>query len=139
MTGVQTCALPICSNDILDRYSYSSAEDIITTLTYYTAFCVADSVKKFVLNNIDGNLDAIYVGGGGAHNKTLIDFMSKMLNGTQILTQEDLGFSSDAKESIAFCILGNQTYHHLPSNVPSATGANSPALLGKFTYPTNKE
>lgn len=51
-----------------------------------------------------------------------------------ILVQEDIGYNSDAKEAIAFVILANETLHKQPSNVPSATGASKPAILGKIQY-----
>lgn len=44
------------------------------------------------------------------------------------------GFSSDAKEGIAFVILGNQTLHRESSNVPAATHAKKEAVLGKIQY-----
>jgi len=52
--------------------------------------------------------------------------------------QEDLGYSSDAKEAVAMAILGNQTLNRQPSNVPSATGASKPVILGNITYGREK-
>ncbi|MCB5952846.1 anhydro-N-acetylmuramic acid kinase [Enterococcus sp. BWT-B8] len=51
-----------------------------------------------------------------------------------VKTQEDLGQSSEAKEAIAMTILANQTLHHQPGNVPSATGAERAVPLGRITY-----
>jgi Predicted molecular chaperone distantly related to HSP70-fold metalloproteases len=51
-----------------------------------------------------------------------------------VIRQEDLGLSSDAKEAVAMVILGNQTLHRQPSNVPSATGASKPVILGSVTF-----
>ena len=48
---------------------------------------------------------------------------------------EDFGLVSDAKEAIAFAILANETIHGNPGNVPGATGADRPVVLGKVTIP----
>lgn len=54
-----------------------------------------------------------------------------------VLVQEDLGFSSDAKEAMAFVILGNETLRRVTNNVPSATGANENVVLGMVTFGHN--
>ena len=48
----------------------------------------------------------------------------------KIFIQENLGYSSAAKEAIAFAVLANETYYRNPSNVPSATGAKNSVVLG---------
>ena len=52
----------------------------------------------------------------------------------EVITQEALGYSSAAKEAIAFVIMGNETINRRPSNVPSATGAHQSVILGNVTY-----
>lgn len=110
-------------------------QDLVATLTMFTAKSIADACHKFVEPVLDGGLDRLVVGGGGAHNVTLMSDLANLLSGTEVMTQEDLGFSSDAKEAIAFAVLGNQTLKHRPSNVPSATGASCPVVLGNIIYP----
>jgi anhydro-N-acetylmuramic acid kinase len=119
-----------------------SNEDFIATVTYFTAKSVAENVKPFIK---DGKTELI-VGGGGSFNPTLLKFLGECLNddeylngaenadGVEVLTQEDLGFSSDAKEAVAMVVIGNQTLHKKPSNVPSATGAKKSVPLGSITY-----
>jgi anhydro-N-acetylmuramic acid kinase len=51
------------------------------------------------------------------------------------LTQEELGYSSEAKEAVAFALLANETFHGHTSNVPMATGADSDVILGNMTFP----
>lgn len=116
-----------------------SGKDLVATLTAFTAKSVAHSVKHFVLSSLDGGLDRLVIGGGGAHNSTLVQELASYLPQTQVLTQEDLGLSSDAKEAIAFAVLGNQTLKGRASNVPSATGALMPAILGSVIYPPRTE
>ena len=119
---------------VLEEWEGLPAEDVIATLTEFTAACVADACRRFVEPRV-GELDRLVVGGGGAHNATLVTAISRLLSGTEVLTQEDLGLSSDAKEAVAFVILGNETLRGRPSNVPSATGASCPVVLGSVTYP----
>ena len=59
--------------------------------------------------------------------------LARALPDVRVVTQDELGYSSDAKEAIAFAILGNETLNNKPSNVPAATGAVSPQILGEIT------
>lgn len=121
---------------LLERYNNLPKEDIVATLTAFTAESIVDSYKKHIIPKV--NLKKVIIGGGGAHNKTLINLIKNGLNGIEVLTQEEIGHSSDAKEAIAFAILGNETIHGNTSNVPSATGAKANVILGNITLaPTN--
>lgn len=103
--------------------------DLIATATQFTACSIAENVRPLVDTKTD-----LVIGGGGSYNPTLVQMIQTELPEVSVLVQEDLGYSSEAKEAIAMTILANQTLHHLPSNVPSATGAVKPAILGKITY-----
>lgn len=98
--------------------------DVITTFTYFTAYSICESYKKFILN-----FDEVIVSGGGSHNEYIIEKMQEMLN-VPVYTQDELGYSSDAKEAIAFVILGYLTLNGRYGNIKSATGANKNAILG---------
>ena len=52
----------------------------------------------------------------------------------EILPSTSFGIPESAKESFAFAILAYETLHQRPSNLPSATGARRPAILGKISY-----
>lgn len=120
---------------IISTYRALSPEDMVRTLTEFTSASVADACVRFVEPRVSGSIDRLVVGGGGAHNPVILSGLSERLPNTEVMTQEDLGFSSDAKEAVAFAVLGNQTLHGCPSNVPSATGAAYPAVLGTITLP----
>lgn len=113
---------------ILERYKKYNKEDIICTLTDFCAYSIAKSYQDFL-----GQIDMVVVSGGGAYNQCLLKMLGEYLKGVEIKTQEDLGFKSDAKEAIAFVILGNETLNNQTSNVPSATRAERKVILGMIT------
>lgn len=121
------------THQLLNQYNTCNPEDIIATLTWFTAYSIAENYRRFILDKHD--VKKVILGGGGAHNASLRYFLANELPGIEVLTQEDLGYSSDAKEAIAFVILGNETLHHQFSNVPKATGAKQKVILGNVTYP----
>ena len=53
--------------------------------------------------------------------------------GVKVSTTAATGLPVEAKEAAAFALLGWLTWHHLPGNIPSATGATHPVILGKVT------
>ena len=115
------------TQSLLKKYAHIKAEDIIRTLTYFTAY----GVKK-ALDLVGGQIDQLIVSGGGAYNPIILSDLKDLCK-TSVLTQEDLGYSSEAKEAIAFVVCGNQSIHHKASNVPSATGAHKKVVLGTIT------
>lgn len=119
------------TEDMLRIYRNLSSETILTTATAFTAKSIADSYKKYILPRT--SIDEMIISGGGAYNSYLVELIKKELVGTRVLTQEDLGYSSDAKEAIAFAILGNETLNNSFSNIPSATGAKAKVILGNIT------
>ncbi|MEG2291200.1 MAG: anhydro-N-acetylmuramic acid kinase AnmK [Clostridium sp.] len=116
---------------LLEKYKNIKNEDILATVTMFTSKSIAENYKKFILLEVD--LKKVIIGGGGAHNKTLIKYLKTEIPNVEVITQDELGFSSDAKESIAFVILANETLNGNVSNVPSATGAKHSVILGNIT------
>ena len=114
---------------LVDKYKLE-ASSYVATFTKFTAYCIYISLKQ--LNIV---VDKLILGGGGAHNMTIIKYLKEYLPKTKVLVQEDVGYSSDAKEAMAFVVLGNQTLNQRPSNVKTATGANDEVILGKIVYP----
>lgn len=119
----------------IEKYQDAKPEDIIHTLTAFTAHTVHKHINDLLL--AEYKVEQLIISGGGVHNLTLITMLKKLLTeqSIEVLTQEELGFSSDAKEAIAFVILANQTINKKPANVPSVTGAEKPVILGSITYP----
>jgi anhydro-N-acetylmuramic acid kinase len=109
--------------------------DIVATATALTAKSVADALRGFVIQPTETYRDFV-VSGGGASNPTLMAMLANELRplGLQIRTSDEFGLPSEAKEATAFALLAFQTWNRKPSNVPSATGAKRPAILGKISY-----
>jgi len=120
------------TDKIVDEYQNHSTEDIISTFTHFTANTIVAAYQKFVLTKTP--IDEIIFCGGGSNNVYLIELIQAQLSSIKIKKLEDYGFDSNAKEAVAFLILGNETLNMKPSNVIGATGAKSRAILGQINY-----
>ena len=111
-------------------------EDALATATALTAESIAESYKRFVRRKMKGHAVDYIVSGGGARNITLMAMLAQRLEplGCELATSEEFGLPVEAKEAAAFALLAWQTWHRLPGNVPAATGASRPAVLGQVTY-----
>ncbi len=111
-------------------------EDALATATALTAETIALSYERYAPAKMGrGGVDYI-VSGGGARNATLMAMLAQRLEplGCELAASEDFGLPAEAKESAAFALLAWQTWHRLPGNVPAATGAKRPVVLGQVTY-----
>lgn len=124
-------------DDILKKYGNLKSEDIIATTTMFTAKSIAYNYKKFVFPKL--KIDEVILGGGGSYNSTLIKMLKEELKEIKVLTQEDLGLSSDAKEAVAFALLAYETINSRAGNVLNATGATKRVILGNITPPPIKK
>jgi anhydro-N-acetylmuramic acid kinase len=103
--------------------------DLIATATALTAATIAIGVTRFA-----GGCEELIVSGGGAHNPQIMAHIAAFLPQVAIATTTDYGIDVDAKEAVAFAILANETWRRRPSNLPAATGARRPVILGKISY-----
>jgi anhydro-N-acetylmuramic acid kinase len=110
--------------------------DAVATATAFTAESIAGAYRRFVFPKIkhaDIKKLQIILGGGGAKNMTLVRMIGENLGEDfPMLTHEDFGIPSSAKEPLAFAILAQATMSGLPSNVPAVTGARRAVVLGKI-------
>lgn len=105
-------------------------EDMLATAAALTADAIADATRRFAR----GPLHDLVVSGGGLHNRFVIGRLRAAL-GMNVMTAEDFSIPGDAKEAVLFAILGYHSFRKIPANIPSATGASHPAILGKLVYP----
>ena len=109
----------------------NAAANLMATATLLTAGSIDNAIRDFVIPR--GGLDKVIVGGGGVRNKTLMRMLTELLSPIKVTTLEEFGIPNDAKEAMAFALLGYETLHGRPGNVPSATGASRPVVLGSIT------
>ncbi len=129
--------------------------DLVRAVTVFTALSVIDALNRFVLPN--HKIDQLIVSGGGAKNPLIMAQLEAALASRvgaqpaaphvrkiapiqrpfrpiQIIPSDDLDVPTAAKEAFAFALMAYETFHKRPSNLPSATGAHGPAILGKISY-----
>lgn len=117
--------------ELINKFSKNSSYDIVATFTKFTATSMKYHYSNYIFGDMD--IDQIIIGGGGSHNTTLLNYIREEFAPIEVVTQDDIGYSSDAKEAIAFTILANETLNGKPSNVPNATGAEQFVILGNIT------
>jgi anhydro-N-acetylmuramic acid kinase len=103
--------------------------DALATACQFTAQTIARAIDYLVV----GRVDELIVSGGGVENECLMQELGKAMNNIPIERSEVLGVGADAKEAVAFAILGAATLDGVPSNVPSVTGASRGVVLGSIT------
>jgi anhydro-N-acetylmuramic acid kinase len=108
-----------------------SLEDLLATAVELTARTVADAVREFLEPH--GGVDAIYASGGGVHNPTLMRALARQLEPMRFERLDQLGVAPEAKEALAFALLAYLSLCGAPGNVPGATGARHPVVLGHVT------
>jgi anhydro-N-acetylmuramic acid kinase len=120
----------------------AAKEDMVATGTALTAASVLAAYCRFCWPHLGQRAPAakateLFVAGGGAKNRTLMRMLSEGFTelGVNVATTESAGVAVEAKEAAAFGLLGWLTWHGLPGNVPSATGARRAVVLGKVTLP----
>jgi anhydro-N-acetylmuramic acid kinase len=124
--------------ELLGLCRRADENDIVATATALTARSIGIAVRKFVLPLVDPPLRfrEFVVSGGGTKNTTLMRMIREDLAPLKmrVRTTDDFGLPSEAKEAVAFALLAYETWRKLPSNVPSATGAERAVVLGKVSY-----
>jgi anhydro-N-acetylmuramic acid kinase len=112
--------------------------DIVSTATALTARSITGAVERFVIKpaGASNSFREVILSGGGARNATLVAMLAESLAPLGVLVRfsDEFGLPSEAKEAVAFAVLAYETWNRRPSNVPSATGAARPVVLGKISY-----
>ncbi len=112
---------------LLYEFKDRNPDDLFATLALFTVKTIRGAVNDFAGTS---SFSELIVSGGGCRNPFIMEHLNKELPSFDIKTSDDYGIPSAAKEAVAFAILGNETMRGMPSNVPSATGAQRPAVLG---------
>ena len=103
--------------------------DLLATLTELTARTVADGIEAFLA--VRQPVDEVVVSGGGAHNLALMERLRAHLGDSRLAAAGEItAIPGDAKEAVAFALIAHETLAGRPGNVPAATGAAGPRVLG---------
>ena len=116
----------------LGRRHQAKPNDLIRAATIFTALSVVDAINRFVLPK--HKIAQLIVSGGGAQNPLILAQLVAAFATIEVLPSSELGVPEDTKEAYAFALLAYETFHERASNIPSATGAHRPAILGKISY-----
>ncbi len=112
---------------LLARYAGREG-DLLATLTRFVAESVAAGIHRWIREPVA----EVLVSGGGARNSTLMAALGRALAPVPVRSLAEVGLDPDAKEAVAFAVLANETLFGRPGNVPGATGAAGPRVLGKL-------
>jgi anhydro-N-acetylmuramic acid kinase len=112
-------------------------QDILATAIAFTTETILDAYQRFCLPHLGQRActTELFAAGGGTRNATLMQRLHEGFSalGVRVTTTEEAGVATEAKEAAAFALMGWLTWHGLPGNVPSATGATRPVVLGRIT------
>jgi anhydro-N-acetylmuramic acid kinase len=114
----------------LVRTSHGSDNDAVATATALTAETVARAIERWTPAAPE---DELVISGGGARNPVLVEMLAARVRPRPVLPFEQLFFDGDAKEALAFALLGHLTLAGKAGNLPAATGARGPRVLGRVT------
>lgn len=123
---------------LLDRWAartpsapeLSPLDDLLATLTRFTAETIARAYRE----HLPAPVDEIYLCGGGAANPVLRRHLEQLCAPTPVRDTAALGIDPRAKEAVAFAVLAHETLFGHAGNVPHATGASGPRVLGKISF-----
>lgn len=119
---------------LLDSVTGRDAKrDLVSTLTMFTSATIADAYRRFA----PAPIGEVIIGGGGRHNRTMMDMLKNLLGATPIRTHEDIGLDSDFKEALVFAVLAYETWHGRVGTLPAQTGARHGSVLGQITPGAN--
>ena len=111
------------------RRAGCSDADIVATATALTARSIGDAYRRFMPEPVD----EVLLSGGGAKNAVLVDMIASAVAPKRVRRFDEVYFDGEAKEAVAFALLAKLFIDGRAANVPSATGARGPRILGKLT------
>ena len=107
----------------------ATLEDIVATAVHVTAATIADSYERWIPEPVT----ELVIAGGGSKHPLLVEPLLEQLHPWTVREFDELFFDAEAKEAVAFALLGYLHLEGRPGNVVRATGARGPRILGKLT------
>ena len=107
----------------------TSDADVVATATAFTAATIVDAYRRFMPEPVEEML----VSGGGAKNPVLVAMLQAAVAPLTVTPFDARYFDGEAKEAVAFALLAHLHFERIAGNVPTATGARGPRVLGMLT------
>lgn len=117
-------------NKILGLSKRLKKEDILATVTFFTAFSIFYNYVKYIKPHV--TLDEMLVSGGGYKNRLLMDLLKLFFYDVDIKPVKHNGIDIDNKEAVLFALLANECISGISANTPNATGSKKDVILGKI-------
>ena len=108
-----------------------SDDDVMATAVELTSASIAMAIERFLAPH--SPIEAVFASGGGVHNATLMRSLERRLSPARVRSLSALGVAPEAKEALAFAFLAHLTLCGATGNLPGATGARHPVVLGHVT------
>lgn len=124
-TGKELFHLPYLL-DAASRVGDVADDDLVATATALTAVTVANACRSH-------GVEEVLAAGGGVQNPTLMAMLASELGDVRLRTIDEWGISADSKEAYFIALIGFLTVHGVAGNLPSATGAGRPVVLGALS------
>jgi anhydro-N-acetylmuramic acid kinase len=120
------------ADTMLDRFSDLSHEDILATLTRFTAISITKAITE-LMGDTSG-VDTLICSGGGTRNPVLMGHLAELAP-VRVTTSDEYGIPAQYKEAIKFGTLAFANLNLLPNNIPACSGATDFTIMGKITWP----
>jgi anhydro-N-acetylmuramic acid kinase len=127
-TGRELFNERLLHNTLGPRYA-AAPEDALATVTYFTAYSIVESLRRFVPHRIRECI----VSGGGVRNRTLMAHLTRLAAPARVHSIERYGIPAQAKEPAAFAWLALRALRGRVNHLPETTGARGPRILGALT------
>jgi anhydro-N-acetylmuramic acid kinase len=119
------------ADQMLDKYSALSAEDLVATLTQFSAVAIVKAFTELI-PQLD-EIHTLIASGGGVRNATLLRAIEALLpDGVKLVLSDEYGLPAQYKEAIKFATLAYSTQRSIGDNIPAASGAQRFGVLGKL-------
>ncbi|KKM73974.1 hypothetical protein LCGC14_1405050 [marine sediment metagenome] len=130
-TGLETFG-PAMLDEVLPSSSRKRGEDVLATLAQFTAHSVAHAYRRFVLPG-SAITEAVF-SGGGTRNTFLMELLGEHIKPVKLSLSDSYGVPAQAKEALAFAVLGAARLDDVRTSLPGVTGASGSVMLGSITH-----
>lgn len=125
---------PALARTLVESFPALLPVDRTRTAVEATARCMRAAYDQHVVSQV-GPVARILLGGGGCRNPTLMQAIRAAFHDLPLAIDVLPAPWADLKEAVAFALLADEYLMGRPGNLPSATGAMRPVLLGELALP----